>query len=171
GSASLLTSYASRLADPVPLQPLSCLGQCPIIGHAASADFTPKLSGVLMINRHGLELHFTGDWIDACRQVDLRADAHPLLDLLLQLIGQIGIVAQVAAGVLASLSQLIGVVGEPSPRLANDSCVYAQINEAALAANSLSIENIELSLLEWWRHLIFDNLHPCPIADHFLSVF
>ena len=101
---SRLTGYFSRLADPMPLQPLLCLRQWPTIGHAASADSTPTLSGPLMVNGHRLELHLTSDRIDACRQVDLRADAHPLLNLLLELISQIGIVAQVAAGVLATLT-------------------------------------------------------------------
>jgi hypothetical protein len=51
-----------------------------------------------------LELHLAGNRIDAGRQVDLGTDAHPLLDLLLQLIGQIGIVSKIAASVLASLT-------------------------------------------------------------------
>jgi hypothetical protein len=48
---------------------------------------------LLVVDWHWLELHLTSDRIDACGQIDLRTNAHPLLDLLLQLIGQIGIVA------------------------------------------------------------------------------
>ena len=54
---------------------------------------------------HGLELHLTGDRVDARRHVDLGPDAHPLLDLLLQLVGQIRVVVQVAAGILPALAR------------------------------------------------------------------
>lgn len=103
-SANGLISYSSRRSQALPLQPLLCLRKRPTIGHAASVDFASVLSWLLLVDRHRLELHLTGDRIDACGQIELRTDAHPLLDLLLQLIGQIGIVAQVAASVLAPLA-------------------------------------------------------------------
>ena len=46
-----------------------------------------------------LELHLTGHRVDARWEVDLRADSHLLLDLLLQLVGQVRIVPQVGSGV------------------------------------------------------------------------
>src|SRR5690606_11051886 len=49
------------------------------------------------------------------RRVHLRADAQLLLDTLLDLVGEVGVVAQERAGVLLALTELVALVGEPRP--------------------------------------------------------
>src|SRR5215207_10463875 len=60
------------------------------------------------------------------------ADAELGLDLLLDLAGQLGVVAEEVAGVLASLAELVAVVGEPGPRLLDEADVHADVEQAAL---------------------------------------
>ena len=140
-------------------------------GRDRDAPFSqPGGDDLLLVGAQGLELHLTRHGVDARRQVDLRADAHPLLDLLLQLVRQVGIVPQVGAGILPALAQLVRVVGKPGPGFANDSGIDPEVDKAALAADSEPIENVELRLLEWRRHFVFDHLDPGPVADHLLAV-
>src|SRR5215831_13049613 len=58
----------------------------------------------------------TGRWV----RIQARAHAELLLDLLLDLVGQVGVVAQEGAGVLLALSQLVALVGVPGAGLAHD---------------------------------------------------
>src|SRR4051794_39034729 len=52
--------------------------------------------------------------------VELRADPELLLDPLLELVGEIGVVAHEGAGVLLALTQLVAVVGVPSSGLLHE---------------------------------------------------
>ena len=54
--------------------------------------------------------------------VELRADAELLLDLLLDLVGEVGVVLEEAAGVLLALAELVALVGVPGAGLADEPC-------------------------------------------------
>ena len=58
------------------------------------------------------------------------ADAELGLDLLLDLAGELGVVAEEVAGVLASLAELVAVVGEPGPRLLDETDIHADVEQA-----------------------------------------
>ena len=43
--------------------------------------------------------------------------------------------------------------------------------ELAVAIDSATIENLELSLLKRWRHLVFNHFNPSFIADNLIAIF
>src|SRR5436189_134569 len=90
--------------------------------------------------------------------VDAGADAELLLDLLLDLVGKVGVVAEERASVLLALPELVALVGVPGAGLADDAVVDSHVDERALAADALAIEDVELRGLERARHLVLDDL-------------
>src|SRR5262249_1901937 len=77
----------------------------------------------------------------ASTSIHLGADAELLLDLLLNPVGQVRVVAQEVPGVLLALAELVAVVGVPGAGLAHDALLDAEVNKAALAANSLPVQD------------------------------
>ena len=80
--------------------------------------------------------------------VQARADAELLLDLLLDLVGHVGVVAQEVAGVLLALAELVAVVGVPGAGLAHDPLLDAEVDQPALPADPEAVDDVELGLLE-----------------------
>src|SRR4051794_26308643 len=70
--------------------------------------------------------------VDRCALVDASADAQLLLDLLLDLVGEVGVVAQEVADVLLALPELIGLVGVPGAGLLHDPLLDTDIDQRAL---------------------------------------
>src|SRR4051795_5264879 len=97
--------------------------------------------------------------VGGCRQVDASTDAELLLDLLLDLVGEVGVVAQERPRVLLALAELVGLVGVPSTGLANDALLDTEVDEAALAADAVAPHDVELRLLERRRDLVLHHLH------------
>src|ERR1700760_1579124 len=95
----------------------------------------------------------------------LRAHPQLLLDLLLDLDGQVGVLLQEVARVLLALAELIALVGVPGPGLADDALLHAEVDEAALAADADAVKDVELGHLERWAHLVLDDLDAGPVAD------
>src|SRR5690606_2970421 len=98
--------------------------------------------------------------------VDLGADPELLLDPLLDLVGEAGVVAQELAGVLLALPELVALVGVPGAGLADDPLLDADVDERALAADAHAVEDVELGLLERRRDLVLDDLDAGAVADH-----
>src|ERR1700691_3294510 len=99
-----------------------------------------------------------------------RADAELFLDLLLDLVGHIGVFQQEVAGVLLALPQLFALIGEPRPGLTNEAMVHTHADQRAFFADALAVENVELGLLERRRHLVFDDLDPGAVTDRIGTV-
>ena len=99
------------------------------------------------------------------RRVDARPHPELLLDLLLELVGEVGVVLEEGAGVLLALPELVAVVGVPGTGLADEAVVDAHVDEAALAGDALAVEDVELGLLERRAHLVLDDLAPGAVAD------
>src|SRR5581483_5847482 len=97
--------------------------------------------------------------------VDARPDAQLLLDPLLDLVGEVGVVAQEVADVLLALAELIGVVGVPGAGLADQPLLDADVDERTLPADALAVDDVELGLLERRGHLVLHNLRAGPVAD------
>src|SRR5690606_5940565 len=91
-------------------------------------------------------------------------------DLLLDLIGDRGVLDEERAGVLLALPELVAVVGVPGAGLAHDLVHDAVVDEAALAGDPDAVEDVELGLLEGRRHLVLDDLHARAVADRFRAV-
>src|SRR4051794_40966192 len=95
-----------------------------------------------------------------------RPDAEFFEDLLLDLVGQVGVVGEEAPRVLLALAELVALVGVPGTGLADDPRLDADVDQAALAADPLAVHDVELRLLERRGHLVLDDLDPSPVADH-----
>src|SRR5215210_6334524 len=104
------------------------------------------------------------------RRVDARSDAELLLDLLLDLIGEVGVVAQERPGVLLALAELVAVVGVPSAGLADEALLDTDVDQPTLAADAGAEHQVHLGLPERRRHLVLDHLDPHPVADCLLAV-
>src|SRR4051812_23730196 len=104
------------------------------------------------------------------RQVDAGTDAELLLDLLLDLVGEVGVVAQERPRVLLALAELVGLVGVPSSGLADDALLDAEVDEAALAADALAVEDVELCGFERRTDLVLHHLDAGTVADRVLPV-
>src|SRR5512132_3506515 len=98
------------------------------------------------------------------------ADAELGLDLLLDLAGELGVVAEEVAGVLASLAELVAVVGEPGARLLYEADVHADVEQAPLLGDPLAVDDVELGGAERRGQLVLDHLGPGPVADHLGTV-
>src|SRR5579875_3136463 len=94
-----------------------------------------------------------------------RPDTELLLDLLLDLAGEAGIVAQEVAGVLLALAELVALVGVPGPGLAHDPMLDAEVDEAALPADPDAVEDVELRAPEGRAQLVLHDLDAGPVAD------
>src|SRR5258708_1089275 len=73
---------------------------------------------------------------DRCALVDVRTDAEVLLDLLLDLVGEVGVVPQEGADILLALAELVGLVGVPGAGLLDHALLDAHVDQRALAADA-----------------------------------
>src|SRR5215469_11911384 len=96
--------------------------------------------------------------------------AQLLLDLLLDLVGQVWVVAQEVAGVLLALAELVALVGVPSARLAHDALLHAEVDKSTFTANANSVQNVKFCDFEWWRYFVLHYLDACPVPDGIRSV-
>ena len=92
------------------------------------------------------------------------ADAELCYDLLLDLVGEVGVVLEEGAGVLLALAELVALVGVPGAGLADEALLDAHVDEAALAGDALAVEDVELGLLERRGHLVLDDLDAGAVA-------
>src|SRR5947209_17983248 len=65
------------------------------------------------------------------RGVETRPDAELLLDALLDLVREVGVVAQERPRILLALTELVPLVGVPGAGLADDPLLDAHVDEAA----------------------------------------
>src|SRR4051812_26719735 len=98
-------------------------------------------------------------------RVEGGADAELLLDLLLDLVGEVGVVAQEGADVLLALAELVALVRVPGAGLADEALLDPGVDEAALATEAGAPQEVELGLLERRGHLVLDDLDADPAAD------
>src|ERR1019366_10369761 len=89
-------------------------------------------------------------------RVEARSHAQLLLDLLLDLVGEVGVLEQVFSGVLLALPQLVALVCVPGTGLAHDRLLDTKVDQPALFANSKTEKNIEFCCLEWGCAVVDD---------------
>src|SRR5690606_21040387 len=104
------------------------------------------------------------------RIVDARPDPEALPDPLVDLVGEVRVVAQEVAGVLLALTELIALVRVPGTCLADEARLDTQVDQAALTADALAVHDVELGLLEGRCDLVLDDLDPGAVADHLGAV-
>src|SRR4051794_4427696 len=130
---------------------------------AASQASTPSWTSP---GTRGLEVDPGRLHLDRGVHVDLRPDAELLEDPLLELVGEVGVVAQEVAGVLLALPELVALVGVPGAGLPDEARLDTDVDQAALAADALAVHDVELRLLERRGHLVLHDLDPGAVADH-----
>src|SRR5699024_3252629 len=69
------------------------------------------------------------------------------------------------ASIFFALTKLITVIGVPSTGFTNNVVFDAHIQKTAFARNTFAIQNIEFSLFERWRHLIFNDLGTSTVTN------
>src|ERR1022692_3665123 len=109
--------------------------------------------------------------VSACVSIEPRADAHLLLELLLDLVGKVRVVAQEIPGVLLALAELIAFVGVPGTGLADDCMLHAKVDQAALPADADAVQDVELGDLERRAALILDDFYAGAVTDGIGAVF
>src|SRR5690606_8222433 len=83
----------------------------------------------------------------------------------LDLGGNRRVVLEVLAGVLLALTDALAVAAVPGTGLLDQLGVHAHVDQFALAADALAIEDLGDDLLERWRHLVLDHLDLGLVAD------
>src|SRR6266567_7905696 len=98
--------------------------------------------------------------------VQLRADAQLVLDPLLDLVGDVRVLLQEPAAVLLALAELVALAAVPGAGLAQNGLFDPHVDERALAADAVTVEDVELGLLERRRDLVLHHLDARAVADH-----
>jgi starch phosphorylase len=86
--------------------------------------------------------------------------------LLIDLLRQLRMILQIEARVVPPLSQAHIPVAEEGAALVNNIPLHGHIQQRPLRADALAVDDIELSHAERRSHLVLDNLHLRPVADH-----
>src|SRR5262249_6854748 len=104
-------------------------------------------------------------------RIQARTHAELLLDLLLDLVGQVGVVAQEGAGVLLALPQLVALIGVPGAGFAHDSLLDPEIDQATFLADPDPEQDVALSAPAGRRQLFVASLGPGGAAARLGPVF
>src|SRR4051794_9904488 len=108
------------------------------------------------------------------RRVDRRhevlADAERLVDLALDLLGDLLVLVQEPLGVVAPLAEALGPVGEERAGLGDHVVLDPEVEDAARGRDALAELDVELSLAERGRDLVLDDLDPDAVADRLRAV-
>src|SRR5579875_5350 len=103
-------------------------------------------------------------------RVKARADAELLLDLLLDLVGQVGVVPEEVPRVLLALTELVALIGVPGAGLPHDPLFHAEVDKPAFPAYPDAVEDVELRHLEGRADLVLHDLHAGPVTDRLGAV-
>src|SRR5690242_11617093 len=77
---------------------------------------------------------------------------------LVEFVRGLRIVLEVLAGVLLALPDPFTAVAVPGPRLLDQVVGDAHLDQLAFARGTLAVEDLELGLAEWRRHLVLHHL-------------
>src|SRR5690606_25845130 len=99
-----------------------------------------------------------------------RGDVQHFADLVFDLVGQIGVLAQELAGVVLALTDLFALVGIPGAGLVDDLVGHAQVDDLAFAADAFAVEDVEFGRLERGRDLVLDDLDLGFVADDVVAL-
>src|ERR1035438_6501012 len=80
------------------------------------------------------------------------------------------IVLQELPRILASLADPVALIAEPGTALLDDVLRHSLIQQVAFLGNAFAVDDVELRLAEWRRHLVLDHLHLGAIAHHHVAV-
>src|SRR5919198_3659712 len=99
------------------------------------------------------------------RRDEVAVDAERLVDLALDLLGDLDVLGEERLGVVAPLAESLVAVGEERTGLRHDVVLDAEVDEAAGSRDALAELDVELGLAERRRDLVLDDLHAHAVAD------
>src|SRR5215472_10012889 len=108
---------------------------------------------------------------DRSIRVEARPDAELFLDLLLDLVGEVRVGAQEVPGVLLALAELVALVGVPGAGLADERLLHAQVDQAALPADSNYVQNIEFGGFERRAALVLNYFYLRAVTHGICTIF
>ena len=92
-------------------------------------------------------------------------DDERLVDLGLDLLGDLRMLGQIGLGIVAALAEPLVAVGEERARLRDNVVLDRQVEDAARGRDALAELDVELRLAERRRDLVLDDLHAHAVAD------
>src|ERR1035437_9655548 len=98
------------------------------------------------------------------------ADVQFLAQFAVHLGEDVLIVLEVGAGVFAALADALAGVAVPCAGLLDDVVDHGQVEDVALAADALAVDDVELRLAEGRGHLVFDDLDLGAVAGDDVAV-
>src|SRR5204862_4187811 len=101
---------------------------------------------------------------------ELAVDAERRVDLVLDLLGELGVLDEKGLGVVAALAQALVAVGEERAGLGDDVVLDAEVDQAARGGDALAELDVELRLAERRRDLVLDDLDAHAVADRLRAV-
>src|SRR5215471_13280263 len=90
--------------------------------------------------------------------------------LVLDFLGDGRVVLEVLSGVVLALADALAAVAVPGTGLLDDAVVAAHVDQLALAADALAVQDLGDDLLERRRELVLDHLDLGLVADDFLAL-
>src|SRR5215203_6331684 len=87
-----------------------------------------------------------------------------LVDLLEDALADLEVLLEELLGILSALPQAFIAVCEPGAALLDHIVLDADVEQASLAGDSLSVHHVELDRLEGWGDLVLYNLDPGLVA-------
>src|SRR5690606_34117829 len=140
---------------------------------AASEPATLPVAGRVWVKRPSLAAKMVPDSAGSGR-VFIALGLDHRLQLLAQLgfqfQGDLGILLEVVAGVLLALADALAAVAVPGAGLVDELGVHAQLDQFALAADALAVQDLGDDLLERGRHLVLDHLDAGLVADDLVAL-
>src|SRR3954454_5133720 len=99
------------------------------------------------------------------RRHEVAVDVQRLVDLALDLLGDLDVLVEERLGVVASLAEALVAVGEERAGLRDDVVLDAEVDQAAGGRDALAELDVELGLAERRRDLVLDDLDADAVAD------
>src|SRR3954467_13559520 len=99
------------------------------------------------------------------RRDEVTIDLERLVDLALDLLGDLDVLVEERLGVVAALAEALVAVGEERAGLRDDVVLDAEVDQAAGGRDALAELDVELGLAERRRDLVLDDLDADAVAD------
>ena len=91
-------------------------------------------------------------------------------DLLLDLLGDLGIFLEELPSLLFSLAKLQVAIAEPSAGAADDLLLHAEVEDVAFVADAVGVHHVEFGDAERRGNLVLNDLCPHALADDFFTL-
>src|SRR5690606_25000722 len=140
---------------------------------ATSGPSAPSVPGEGWKRRPSLAAKIIPDSVRSDRVVitlGLGHRQHLFAQLGFQLQGDLGIFLEVGACVFLALADTLAAVAVPGAGLVEELGLHAQLDQLALAADALAVQDLGDDLLERRRHLVLDDLDAGLVADDLVAL-